>query len=741
MTAPANTLSRVAAHTRSLTKVYGQGDARVTALDHVDVDFAKGRFTAVMGPSGSGKSTLMHCVAGLDKPTSGDVFIGDTAISTLRDAKLTAMRRDRIGFVFQAFNLVPTLTARENIELPLAIAGRKPDREWFDQVISTVGLGDRLTHKPSQLSGGQQQRVACARALVSKPDIIFADEPTGNLDSRSSAEVLGFLTRSVTEMGQTIVMVTHDPAAAAFADRALFLADGRIVGDLARPTRESVLEHMTRLSTIDDLADSPTTRLPAVRFDDEPPAPSATRPAVYVRPAQDIEGVVHSPQATTAKIPAVRPAPATEPAPPPRPAPVATPAPAPRSAPVSPGPSTRPAPARPPRPAEPAPDRVPASAKNVTPAPRSDQSPSPVQSPRPVPAHDPVPVVDRAASPAPVRPAVKDARPAGVGRTSASGSVGAVPPVARRTGPVPSPAAGASVPVQPAAPQQSTPQLMPFPLPAPRSEPPAEPARPVQPTQATNGPDEPVLSRPSAPAPPAKTPAPDPATSKKPSPVTAAGESTPASAPKVPLPIQPAKLPPRVSAVKPPPPVKPSPPASPVKPLPPVPPVKAAPPALGPIAPVPLIGAGTRITFSSPRSASTPPATPPASSAEPAPVPAEQMPVPVEPANTPAQQRRAADLARSLVNPPAPSIDQARPASDPPPSPLRPVTQRALDMNAVDVNVLNRPSPGGERPDPPSMSRAAAPDGRRGPDTPAPTPPARSLPEEKPDRYRPTRRA
>ena len=258
-------LSQVAAYTRNLTKIYGQGDAKVTALDHVDVGFSKGRFTAVMGPSGSGKSTLMHCVAGLDQPTSGDVFIGDTAISVLRDSKLTALRRDRIGFVFQAFNLVPTLTARENIELPLAIAGRKPDEDWFDRVISAVGLGERLTHKPSQLSGGQQQRVACARALVSRPDIIFADEPTGNLDSRSSAEVLDFLTRFVAEMGQTVVMVTHDPTAAAYANRALFLADGHIVDDLADPTRESVLEHMAHLVPDEESAARRTVEIPAVR--------------------------------------------------------------------------------------------------------------------------------------------------------------------------------------------------------------------------------------------------------------------------------------------------------------------------------------------------------------------------------------------------------------------------------------------------------------------------------------------
>lgn len=247
----------LAARAEDLTKIYGRGDAQVVALDAVNVGFRQGAFTAVMGPSGSGKSTLMHCAAGLDAPTSGRVFIGDTEIGSLKDRALTALRRDRIGFIFQAFNLVPTLTARENIELPLAIAGRKPDPEWFDQVITSVGLGDRLNHKPNQLSGGQQQRVACARALLSKPSIIFADEPTGNLDSRSGAEVLGFLRRSVDELGQTIVMVTHDAVAASYADRALFLADGRIVHDMDHPTRSSVLAQMGRLT------DAPTDR-PAV---------------------------------------------------------------------------------------------------------------------------------------------------------------------------------------------------------------------------------------------------------------------------------------------------------------------------------------------------------------------------------------------------------------------------------------------------------------------------------------------
>lgn len=240
MTAPA-------ARAAALTKTYGRGDTLVVALDSVDVSFEQGHFTSVMGPSGSGKSTLMHCMAALDRPTSGQAFIGETDVATLSDNGLTELRRDRIGFIFQSFNLVPTLTAKENILLPLAIAGRRPDPHWWDEVIETVGLANRLSHKPSELSGGQQQRVACARALVSQPEIIFADEPTGNLDSTSSGEVLDFLRSSVETMGQTIVMVSHDPVAASFADRALFLADGRIVDDLADPTREHVLDTMARL--------------------------------------------------------------------------------------------------------------------------------------------------------------------------------------------------------------------------------------------------------------------------------------------------------------------------------------------------------------------------------------------------------------------------------------------------------------------------------------------------------------
>ncbi|MBD2817902.1 MULTISPECIES: ABC transporter ATP-binding protein [Streptomyces] len=229
-----------------LSKIYGQGETQVVALDRVSVDFRQAEFTAIMGPSGSGKSTLMHCVAGLDTFTSGSVRIGDTELGSLKDKQLTKLRRDKIGFIFQAFNLLPTLTALENITLPMDIAGRKADKQWLDSVIQMVGLSGRLGHRPSQLSGGQQQRVAVARALASKPEIIFGDEPTGNLDSRSGAEVLGFLRNSVRELGQTVVMVTHDPVAAAYADRVVFLADGRIVDELYGPTADSVLDRMKR---------------------------------------------------------------------------------------------------------------------------------------------------------------------------------------------------------------------------------------------------------------------------------------------------------------------------------------------------------------------------------------------------------------------------------------------------------------------------------------------------------------
>jgi putative ABC transport system ATP-binding protein len=237
----------MAARAVEVTKVHGRGAAEVRALDRVSVELPAGQYTAIMGPSGSGKSTLMHCLAGLDRPTSGQVFIGDVELSRLSDRQLTLLRRAKVGFVFQAFNLLPTLTAAENVELPLAIAGRKPDRSWVDKVIDAVELRERLGHKPAELSGGQQQRVAAARALASRPQIVFADEPTGNLDSAASAELLGFLRRSVDEYGQTIVMVTHDPTAAAHADQVLFLADGKIVDELADPTPEKVLDVMKRL--------------------------------------------------------------------------------------------------------------------------------------------------------------------------------------------------------------------------------------------------------------------------------------------------------------------------------------------------------------------------------------------------------------------------------------------------------------------------------------------------------------
>jgi putative ABC transport system ATP-binding protein len=234
----------VVARAVGLSKVYGTGDAVVTALDNVTVEFDRGRLTAIMGPSGSGKSTLMHCMAALDEPTSGQVVIDGVDIMGLKDKALTILRRDRLGFVFQAYNLVPTLTALENITLPVDIAGAKLNRGWFDTVVDTLGVRDRLSHRPNELSGGQQQRVACARALVSRPAIVFADEPTGNLDSRASEEILVFLRRSVDEFGQTIIMVTHDPVAASYADRVLFLADGRIVDEIVDPTTSSVLERM-----------------------------------------------------------------------------------------------------------------------------------------------------------------------------------------------------------------------------------------------------------------------------------------------------------------------------------------------------------------------------------------------------------------------------------------------------------------------------------------------------------------
>ncbi|MFF2523631.1 ABC transporter ATP-binding protein [Streptomyces liangshanensis] len=240
----AHRATAVAARASELSKVYGQGETQVVALDRVSVDFGQAEFTAIMGPSGSGKSTLMHCVAGLDSFSSGSVRIGETELGSLKDKQLTQLRRDKIGFIFQAFNLLPTLSALENITLPMDIAGRKPDKAWLDRVITMIGLADRLGHRPTQLSGGQQQRVAVARALASQPEIIFGDEPTGNLDSRAGAEVLGFLRNSVRELGQTVVMVTHDPVAASYADRVIFLADGRIVDEMLHPTADSVLDRM-----------------------------------------------------------------------------------------------------------------------------------------------------------------------------------------------------------------------------------------------------------------------------------------------------------------------------------------------------------------------------------------------------------------------------------------------------------------------------------------------------------------
>jgi putative ABC transport system ATP-binding protein len=244
---------RIAPAARAIdaVKVYGRGDGEVRALDGVTVDFQRGQFTAIMGPSGSGKSTLMHSIAGLDSLTSGQVLIGDTDLTTLSDRNLTKLRRDRIGFVFQAFNLVPTLTAIENITLPMALAKRAVDREWLAHVVETVGLGSRLKHRPAELSGGQQQRVAVARALASRPEIVFADEPTGNLDSRTGAEILSFMRTAVRELGQTVVMVTHDPVAAGYADRVVLLSDGRLSGEILDPTAESVFDHMKTLGRND----------------------------------------------------------------------------------------------------------------------------------------------------------------------------------------------------------------------------------------------------------------------------------------------------------------------------------------------------------------------------------------------------------------------------------------------------------------------------------------------------------
>jgi putative ABC transport system ATP-binding protein len=246
-TAPPVVTGTPAARTIDAVKVYGSGDTAVRALDGVTVEFPHARFTAIMGPSGSGKSTLMHCVAGLDSLTSGQVFIGEISLATLSDKDLTLLRRERVGFVFQSFNLIPTLTALENVTLPMDLAGKDPDQQWLDTVVDTVGLRDRLKHRPSELSGGQQQRVAVARALASRPQIIFADEPTGNLDSRSGAEILTFMRNAVDELEQTIVMVTHDPVAASYADTALFLVDGRIVDTMEDPTQQKVLDRLKAL--------------------------------------------------------------------------------------------------------------------------------------------------------------------------------------------------------------------------------------------------------------------------------------------------------------------------------------------------------------------------------------------------------------------------------------------------------------------------------------------------------------
>jgi putative ABC transport system ATP-binding protein len=237
----------VAARAEEVTKIYGTGDAAVRALNNITVEFGAARYTAIMGPSGSGKSTLLHCLAGLDRVTAGRVLLGDIDITAVSEKELTVVRRDKIGFVFQSYNLIPTLNAIENITLPMALAGRKPDKAWLDRVISTVGLADRLSHRPSELSGGQQQRVAVARALASRPQVIFADEPTGNLDSKASAEILEFMRQAVTDLSQTIVMVTHDPVAAGYSDRVVFLADGQIVDELQSPTADSVIDRSKRL--------------------------------------------------------------------------------------------------------------------------------------------------------------------------------------------------------------------------------------------------------------------------------------------------------------------------------------------------------------------------------------------------------------------------------------------------------------------------------------------------------------
>jgi len=247
VTSAVATQTAVAARAVDAYKIYGEGDAEVRALNGVSVEFEKSRYTAIMGPSGSGKSTLLHCLAGLDTLTRGQVFLGEYELSAMSERELTKVRRDNIGFVFQAYNLVPTLNAIENITLPMDLAGHKPDQEWLDKVVDTVNIRNRLKHRPSELSGGQQQRVAVARALASQPEIIFADEPTGNLDSTASAEMLSFMRSAVKDLGQTIVMVTHDPGAASYSDRVVFLVDGEIVGEIREPTADAVLDRMKQL--------------------------------------------------------------------------------------------------------------------------------------------------------------------------------------------------------------------------------------------------------------------------------------------------------------------------------------------------------------------------------------------------------------------------------------------------------------------------------------------------------------
>ena len=290
-TAPPAPSTDLAARAVDATKIYGDGDTEVRALDGVTVGFEDARFSAIMGPSGSGKSTLMHCVAGLDDLTSGSVFIGDTDLTQLSERELTLLRREQIGFVFQAFNLIPTLSALENITLPMSLAGTSPDQAWLDEVVSTVGLGDRLSHRPNELSGGQQQRVAVSRALASKPKIIFADEPTGNLDSRTGSEILGFMQQAVTRLSQTIVMVTHDPLAASYSDRVVFLADGRATGEMVDPTSEAVFDYIKSLGRVGRLSadDTPQARAKEHHVAARPLPSHVTRGAR--RGSADVRGV------------------------------------------------------------------------------------------------------------------------------------------------------------------------------------------------------------------------------------------------------------------------------------------------------------------------------------------------------------------------------------------------------------------------------------------------------------------